>query len=143
MIQEAVPVTDANAGALSAAAAEAVHGAAAGGPSLSEQISHNIIHHISNGSSLEVPFLGEVELPHLHLFGVDLSITRHVVMMWIAGLILLLVFGLAFRKRSLVPKGMVNLLEIGVEFIHDEVAVKTLGLKDAARLTPYLLTLFF
>ncbi|HZE89160.1 MAG TPA: F0F1 ATP synthase subunit A [Verrucomicrobiae bacterium] len=143
MIQEAAHAVDANAEGIAAGAAEAAHGAAAGGHGLGEQISHNIIHHISNGNSIEVPFLGDVELPHLQLLGVDMSITKHVVMMWIAGLFLLLVFGLAFRKRQLVPKGMVNLLEIGVEFIHQEVAVKTLGVKDAKRLSPYLLTLFF
>src|SRR5712675_2051380 len=143
MIQEVAHAVDANAEGIAAGAAEAAHGAAAGGHGLGEQISHNIIHHISNGNSIEVPFLGDVELPHLQLLGVDMSITKHVVMMWIAGLFLLLVFGLAFRKRQLVPKGMVNLLEIGVEFIHQEVAVKTLGVKDAKRLSPYLLTLFF
>jgi len=145
MTQEIQQTVDANAGALQAAteAASAAHGAAGYAAGLSEQISHNILHHISNGNSLEVPFLGEVELPRFEILGVDMSITKHVVMMWIAGIFLLLLFGLTFRRKRLVPSGLATVLEVGVQFVHEEVAVKTLGEKDAKRLTPFLLTVFF
>src|SRR5437867_2778537 len=143
MLQELQQPGAANGGALQDAAEAATATHAASGQSLGEQISHNILHHISNGNTLQVPFLGEVELPRFAILGVDMSITRHVVMMWIVGLLLLLLFGISFRKRRLVPTGMANFLEIGVQFIHDEVAVKTLCARDAKRLTPYLLTLFF
>src|SRR6266850_8602314 len=151
MIQELHQAADANASAIHAAAEaagashglETATGGAAGGHALGDQISRNILHHISNGNSLEVPFLGEVELPRFEIFGVDMSITKHVVMMWIAGLILLLLFGLTFRKKRLVPGGLGTVLEAGVQFVHEEVAVKTLGEKDAKRLSPFLLTLFF
>ncbi len=129
--------------AAATAAGEAAHGAAEGGQSLGQEISHTIIHHITNSNEIELPFLGHVHLPHIELFGIDLSITKHVVMMWVAGLILLLLFGLAFRRRSLVPRGMANLLEVGVQFVRDEIAVKNLGEKDGRRLSPYLLTVFF
>src|SRR5712675_1411561 len=105
MIQEVAHAVDANAEGIAAGAAEAAHGAAAGGHGLGEQISHNIIHHISNGNSIEVPFLGDVELPHLQLLGVDMSITKHVVMMWIAGLFLLFFFILTCNLLGLVPYG--------------------------------------
>jgi F-type H+-transporting ATPase subunit a len=92
---------------------------------------------------VEIPFVGEVHLPVIHLFGLDLSITRHVVMMWVAAVLLLLIFGLAFRRRSLVPTGLASALEIPVLYIRDEVAIRTLGEKDGKRLAPYLLTVFF
>jgi F-type H+-transporting ATPase subunit a len=129
-------------GAHAADAAAATHGAAAD-HSLGQQISHTIIHHITNSNEIELPFIGPVELPRIELFGVDLSITKHVVMMWVAGLFLLLLFSLAFRKRSAVPTGLANLLEVGVIFVRDEIAVKNLGEKDGKRLSPYLLTVFF
>jgi F-type H+-transporting ATPase subunit a len=135
MTQEIQQAADANGAALQGAA-----GHAAG---LSEQISHNILHHISNGNSIEVPFLGEVDLPRFEILGVDMSITRHVVMMWIAGIFLLLLFGLTFRRKRLVPSGLATVLEVGVQFVHEEIAVKTLGEKDARRLSPFLLTIFF
>jgi F-type H+-transporting ATPase subunit a len=129
-------------GAVEALAGSA-EGAAEGGHSIGEEISHTIIHHITNGPEIELPFVGYVHLPEFHLFGVDLSITKHVVMMWVAGLILLLLFGIAFRRRDLVPRGLANVLEVGVQFVRDEIAIKNLGEKDGRRLAPYLLTVFF
>ena len=140
---------DANTAALGEAAGHAAraagHGAAAGeaGHSLSEQISHNIIHHITNSNEIELPFIGPVHLPEIRIGWLDLSITKHVVMMWVASLLLILLFGIAFRRRSIVPKGLANVLEIGVQFVRDEIAVKNLGEKDGRRLSPYLLTVFF
>jgi F-type H+-transporting ATPase subunit a len=142
----ATPTVQDAAGASHAAVegtAQAAHGAAEGGNGLGEEIAHTIIHHITNSNTIELPFLGEVHLPSFELFGIDLSITKHVVMMWVAGLIILLLFGLAFRRRSPVPRGMANLLEVGVQFVRDEIAIKNLGEKDGKRLSPYLLTVFF
>ncbi len=126
-----------------AATGDMAQKAAGEGHSLGDQISHTIIHHITNSNEIELPFLGQVRLPHIELFGIDLSITKHVVMMWIAGLFLLLLFGFAFRRRSLVPSGVANLLEVGVQFVRDEIAIKNLGDEDGRRLSPYLLTVFF
>jgi F-type H+-transporting ATPase subunit a len=120
----------------------AAHGAASG-HDLGGQITHTIIHHITNSNELEVWPLGVVHLPRFEVAGIDLSITKHVVMMWLAGAILLLLFALAFRRRELVPRGLATLLEAGVQFVRDEIAVKNLGEKDGRRLAPYLLTVFF
>ena len=44
----------------------------------------HILHHILDSNEFEIvlPFI-KIPLPHFELFGVDLSITKHVVMMWI------------------------------------------------------------
>lgn len=120
-------------------AAEAGHG---------DDIGGTILHHITDSNSIDLGFTWnghpvEIPLPHFELFGIDLSITKHVVMMWLASAILILVFGLAFRRRSLVPKGLSNLLEMLILFVRDEIAIKNIGDKHGRRLTPYLLTLFF
>ena len=76
----------------------------------------------------------------------DISLTKHSVMMWVALALLLLVFLTASNRNKdrLVPKGTAaNLLEMMVLFVRDELAVKNIGKKDAARYTPYLLTIFF
>jgi F-type H+-transporting ATPase subunit a len=103
-----------------------------------------ILHHIQDAHTLEIPFVGKsIALPELHLWGYDLSITRHVVMMWIAGAVLLLLFMLAVRRvRDPVPRGLRNALEMLVVFIRDDVVRRAIS-HDADRYTGYLLTTFF
>lgn len=77
---------------------------------------------------------------------IDLSITKHVLMMWIAGLLLVLafLFGGHRNKAKLVPHGTAaNLLEMMVLFVRDEIAIKNIGKEEGPRYTPYLLTIFF
>lgn len=100
-----------------------------------------IAHHILDSRTLEVPFVGEVELPVLHLFGREVPITKYVVMMWIASTLILLVTWLATRRRSLAPRGMHNVLEALVVFVRDELARKNIG-PHGDRYVPYLLSTF-
>lgn len=119
--------------------AEATHAASHGdGGGITEMLEH----HILNSNTIEIPFLGEVHLPEIHLFGFDLSITKHVVMMWIASLFLILLFTIAFRKRKLVPSGMALVLEMLVKYVRDEIAIRNIG-EEGKRYTSYLLTTFF
>ena len=110
--------------------------------------SETILHHITNANAVEIPWFKhpywhEVELPHIHVGGLDLSITKHVVMMWLVGIVLILLFGLVFRKRKLIPSGLANLLEMIVVFVRDEIALKSIGEKEGKKYVPYLLTVFF
>lgn len=104
----------------------------------------HILHHILDAPELEVPFTQiRIHLPVLHLGPVDLSITRNVVMMWIAGLILLALFGAAARRaREPVPRGLRGLLEMFILFIRDEVVRKNIP-HHPDRFLGYLLTTFF
>lgn len=122
-------------GAEAAAAAE--HGAEHGA-----DIESTILHHVTDSNTLELPYFGEIQLPRLEIGGVDLSITRHVAMMWIAGALLVAFFALAFRRRERVPRGFANLLEMLVVFVRDELAIKNIG-EEGRRFVPYLLTTFF
>ena len=106
----------------------------------------SIMHHIRDSHELEIPFFPEarIALPEWHPFGLDLSITKHVVMMWVASAILLLVFGLVARRAggSHVPGRLRSALEVMIVFIRDEVARKAIG-PGADRYVGYLLTTFF
>ncbi|HAA73952.1 TPA: ATP synthase F0 subunit A [Candidatus Latescibacteria bacterium] len=101
-----------------------------------------IMEHILDGPDLHSPF-GHIHLPHLELFGFDISITRHVFFMWLAALILIISFFVSTRRRGIVPSGFANAIEALVVFIRDEVAKPNIGEKDHRRYMPYLLTVFF
>lgn len=102
-----------------------------------------IMHHVLDARELETPF-GMIHLPSFHLFGMDLSITKHVVFMWLAAIILILTFVKVSKsyKKSLVPKGLTNFIEVLVLFVRDEIAKPTIG-KGFEKFLPYLLTVFF
>ena len=57
--------------------------------------------------------------------------------------ILVLLFVIAFRNPKLVPKGLQNVAEIGVDFVRVQIAEDTLGKKDGKRFLPLLCTIFF
>jgi F-type H+-transporting ATPase subunit a len=134
-------------------ATEAVqHAAAAGGHgdemSISEMFKH-LIEHVQDSREIELPFLGHVHLPHfdpIHIGGlaIDLSITKHVVFMWVAAALLIGLMVVAARSNSKnrVPKGFGNLIEVFVKFIRDEIALPNMG-PSGLRYMPYLLTTFF
>jgi F-type H+-transporting ATPase subunit a len=105
---------------------------------------HLIMHHILDSREIEIPFTTKViHLPEIHAFGVDLSLTRNVVMMWIASALLVLIFALAARRaKDPVPSGLRGLLEVLIVFLRDEVARKMIG-PGADRFLGYLLTTFF
>jgi len=113
-----------------------------------EQI--DILGHLLNHDYLEVPFInaphlidGKIPLPQFDpIWGIDLSITRHVVMLWIASTLLVGLLLMAFRRRELVPSGLGNFFESIVVFIRDQVVLPTMGEGGRAYL-PYLLTAFF
>jgi F-type H+-transporting ATPase subunit a len=101
-----------------------------------DTVAGHIFHHVSD----------EVYYPLCFQAGekvVDLSISKHVVWMWIASGLLLVAFLIAVGKRSVVPKGLYSLLESFVVFIRDEIAVKNIGEHDAHRYVGYLCTVFF
>jgi len=78
------------------------------------------------------------------VFGaVNMTPTKHVIMMWIASALLLLVVLSATRKRSVVPRGAYNFVELLVAFVRNELAVPNIGKENADRFLPYLLTAFF
>jgi len=74
----------------------------------------------------------------------DMSLTKHVVFMWVAALILILFTVRVARSnaRRIVAKGAGNLMEIFLLFVRDEIILPNMG-PDGLRYLPYLLTTFF
>jgi len=103
-----------------------------------------IMHHVLDGSELPFEPFGVIHLPHLQLFGLDISITKHIVFMWLAAIIVFLVLSFVARayKKSLVPKGFTNFIEILIVFVRDEIAKPTIG-EGYQKFLPFLLSTFF
>jgi len=99
-----------------------------------------IIGHVSN-SPLDHPL---IHLPKV--FGIDFSVTKHVLMLWIAAALVFFVVTLTVRRylrqERLQPKGFMTALEIVVEFIRDSIVLPNVGAKWVLVYTPLLLTLF-
>lgn len=103
-----------------------------------------ILHHILDGKELDFSPFSMIPLPHINLFGIDLSITRHLVFMWIAAVIMIIVLRKVANsyKKSYVPKGLTNAVETLILFVRDEIVKPNIG-KGYEKFLPYLLTVFF
>jgi F-type H+-transporting ATPase subunit a len=103
-----------------------------------------IMHHVLDSHQIDLAPFGSITLPQIHLFGLDLSITKHVVFMWIAAAILIFTFIKVSKsyQKSLVPKGVTNLSEVLILFVRDEIVRPTIG-NGFEKFLPYLLTVFF
>lgn len=99
-----------------------------------------IIHHVSN-SSISEPL---IHLPKLA--GIDLSVTKHVLMLWLVAAFVLVVVITTVRRYlkqdKPIPTGFMNPLEALVVFIRDSIALPNVGKKWVNTWTPLLLTLF-
>jgi F-type H+-transporting ATPase subunit a len=98
-------------------------------------VAEHIFHHVAD--EVWVPLGFWIGAHHI-----DISITKHVINMWIAAGILLLLLAAAVRRRAMIPKGGYNLVETFVLFVRDEIAVKNIG-HHADAYTPYLCSAFF
>src|SRR5712692_8927858 len=99
-----------------------------------------IIHHVANSS------VGE---PLIHLpkiLGIDFSVTKHVLMLWLVAATLFVVVTWVVRRYlkqdRLIPSGFMNGLEAVVEFIRDSVVRPNIGNKWINTWTPLILTFF-
>jgi F-type H+-transporting ATPase subunit a len=117
-------------------AEQAAEGHAAGGFNAGEVI----LEHVSN-SSLDHPL---IHLPKV--FGIDLSVTKHVLMLWVLAAVLFVVLTATIRRYlrqdRQVPSGFMTVLEIVVTFVRDAIAQPNVGHKWVMTWTPLLLTFF-
>jgi F-type H+-transporting ATPase subunit a len=151
------------------------HGEEAASEAVEEEeqdVAKYIFHHVSDSNDLEweIPLNLSAKNPVIHLPLIripfkegacpanprqpaslsagclDLSITKHTVMMWIAAVLLLIVLSVVTPKdrRKLVPHGTwPNLFEMVVLYVRDELAIKNIGKEEGPKYTPYLLSAFF
>ena len=77
----------------------------------------------------------------LNLFGVDISINKAVILMWVVCGAMMTLFYFASKGRRIIPTRMQSVIEMLVEFIRDMV-LDTMGEKGL-KLLPFMVTLFF
>ena len=103
-------------------------------------VGETIIEHVSN-SGLDHPL---IHLPRV--FGVDLSITKHVLMLWLVAVTVFVIITWAVRRylrqERLVPSGFMNALEFVVEYVRDSIVLPNVGQKWVSTWTPLVLTFF-
>ena len=99
-----------------------------------------IIEHVSNSSA---------DHPLIHLptvYGIDLSVTKHVLMLWIVAAVVLVVALVTVRRylrqERPVPRGFMNPLEAVVEYVRDSIVEPNVGGKWVRVWTPLVLTMF-
>jgi F-type H+-transporting ATPase subunit a len=126
---------------LSTAVTDATHAAASGG----EDVSQYVVHHLINSDrwhpvpGFSMPLGGEI-----HLFGINLGLTVHALMLIIGSGIVFLLFGILYKKQSRrAPSGITNMLEFLVIFVRDEICINNMGEEDGRRLAPFFLNFFF
>lgn len=97
----------------------------------------------------EIPVIPDIEhvfdwpaIWHIKIGPIDLSINRIVLLTWLAAVIVLVLFWVAFRKPKIVPKGIQNIMEAAVDFIRNGIAREVIG-PEGDRYVPFLTTLFF
>src|SRR3954452_22762400 len=99
-----------------------------------------IIEHVSN-SSVDHPLL---QLPTIA--GINFSVTKHVLMLWLVAAFVFVVVTWAVRRYlrqdRLIPFGFMNALEAVVEFVRDDITQPNVGKKWVNTWTPLILTFF-
>ena len=109
--------------------------------SVMERVGDNIIHHVSN-SDIEHPILN---LPHL--YNIDMSVTKHVLMLWIVavsvGLFVIIPVQKFVKQNKLIPSGLMNFIEIIVTFVRDTIVKPNVGSKWVNNWAPLILTFLF
>lgn len=125
---------------------DTVAGRAASAPDLGGIITEEL----SNSSTWETPF-GTVRLPrfdpiHVGAVDVDLSITRHVLFIFFAAVLVLVVLLYAAsrlrRGGTGAPRGVPAVVEAVMLFIRDEIVARNIG-PDGRRYLPFIATLFW
>ena len=101
--------------------------------------------------SFHAPELGPEFFPGQtfgHIIGEDFAggwfaLDRIMIVRIFIALIMVLLFVIAFRKPQLVPKGLQNFAEMGVDFVRIHIAEDILGKKDGKRFLPVIASIFF
>jgi len=108
------------------------------------QSSDWILHHIMDGNYLDFTPFGKIPLPDFWIGDFHIAITRHVIFMWLAAIILVVLLvrtANRYRKTS-IPNRLTSAIEILILFVRDEIAKPSIG-GVYEKFVPYLLTAFF
>jgi F-type H+-transporting ATPase subunit a len=118
-------------------------------------ISSYILHHLADSNEIEITKNLVIHLPqfapiHVGPLTIDMSITKHVLFMMIAAVLVSIILILAARDAAREhragavrgPKGAANVMEAAILFIRDEVVKKNIP-HHGERYAPYVVSVFF
>jgi len=132
----------------------AAHAGAAGATGGSKLSTADLVHHLADSQSIDFGFtsldLSGFSIPPFHVFGVtvDLSISKHVIFLFLATILTILTMWLAAREARRLehggeaPGGLLNMIEGFYLFLRDDVAMANIG-RGGEVFVPYVVTLFF
>ena len=100
----------------------------------SEAVQEYVMHHVANSHEWHLPGL-QIHLPEW--------LSLHGVMVLLCAFFLILIFGLLYRSKNLVPTGLSAGLEAFVLFIRDDISIACLGEEDGHKMAPLFLSFFF
>ena len=136
-----------------AAQVAADHGAESSGPLTMGELPDFIQHHI--GDATEIEFGGlhlsldalSIDPINIGSVAIDLSPTRHMVIMVVVALLVLAIFvplagTLRKRGKEKAPSGFANAMEAMIIYFRDDVVRPNIG-QGADAFTPFILTIFF
>ncbi|HUP01864.1 MAG TPA: F0F1 ATP synthase subunit A [Gemmatimonadota bacterium] len=103
----------------------------------------DIVHHLADAHEIEIPPFGAIHLPEWELFGLDVSITKYTIYMWVAAVLMLAIFIPMARSRGPVHKGLFNFFEALVVYVRDEIVYTNIGREEGRPYVPFIATLFF
>ena len=111
------------------------------GQTVLEQVGPNIIHHVSNS---------DISHPIIHfpkIFGIDFSVTKHVLMLWLVALIVATVVILPVQKYiksgGMQKSRWMIMIEYITDFVRNTISSPNVGSKWVMTWTPLFLTFFF
>jgi len=116
-------------------------------------IGEMVLHHTADAWTIDLYPMGEIHLPRfadIHLGGLTLNLspTKHVVYLILAGLLVFLTMwltGRALRRQRAgekAPKGLAAAMEGMVLYVRDDIAIANIG-ENGAKFAPLIMALFF
>jgi len=94
-----------------------------------------IMHHVKDSQSMMLFPKVNIPLPEF--------ISLHGLMLVFSAFLLLVAFGLLYKRQDAVPSGFTNLLESFVAFIRNDIVIAYLGPEDGRKMAPLFCTFFF
>jgi F-type H+-transporting ATPase subunit a len=101
--------------------------------------------HLNSGCGFPAPGVGSFDFVPawtFHVLGITFEITKPMILVLLAAVLVVGFFVFAFRRASVVPRGAQNIAEYGYLFVRDGIARDTIG-KAGDKYVPLLFTLFF
>lgn len=101
--------------------------------------------HLESGCGFPAPGVEIFQfapLAQFNLLGIDFTINKPVILVFIGVAVLLIFFGLAFSKPKLVPGKLQSMGELSYIFVRDQISRETIG-KAGDKYLAFLFSLFF